>query len=210
MSEVKSKLVKFTPLSLTKELEEDSATLQWSIRKGYPRITVFTSNTIKEKDGTVNYGKIITAPFDYVTMTMFLNYFQDVIFSKEETRQVVNCYNVKYKDGEKTEEIYLQAKAVVGKDKDGIIYITAIEEEKKQVKFYLLPNTKWHKIYDKDNNEISNVKEQSFVYAKAYLQLLRKLIEDEFMKDAKSEILLDNKNKQLTKTKDEVEQLFEL
>lgn len=189
----KVKLVRFGPLSLRKNVENDEMALQWSVRMGFPRITVYTTNKVSE-NGKMDFGKIIIAPFDYVNLKVFLSYFRDTIKADGEISYSVDCYNVAFKDGVKTGEIKLQAKVVVGKDKDGVIYLAAIEEGKPKIKFELLPNTKWFRYYDKDNVEITDKKTLSFKYSEAYLCLLETTFNKEFNLDVKSEVMLDPPN----------------
>ena len=66
-------LTKFNAFSLKSQENKDSidyAMLQWSVRERYPRITVFLSS-IKGTNGAVNYDNMITAPFDYITLSLF-------------------------------------------------------------------------------------------------------------------------------------------
>lgn len=183
------KIVRFTPLSLRKEYDDESkdfGMLTWSIRMGYPRITVFTSNNTKT-DGKFDYDKMITAPFDYVTMGILLKRFQEVVASKEEVKFTVECYNPKFVNRVKTDEIALQAKVTIGKDADGVVFIAAIEDNKRKVRFDLLPSMIWHKYYDKNGDQITDRRLLSEMYAFSYLKLLNSLLDAEAAKDMLSE-----------------------
>lgn len=189
----KVKLVRFGPLSIRKNVDNDEMALQWSVRMGFPRITVYTTNKATEK-GKMDFSKVIIAPFDYINLKLFLSYFKDIVVSDDEKSYSVECFNVTFKDGIKTNETRLQAKVVVGKDKDGVIYLAAIEEGKPKIKFELLPNTKWFRYYDKDNNEITDKRVLSKKYAEAYLCLLETTLNKEFNLDVKAEVMLDPPN----------------
>lgn len=189
------KLIKFAGLTLRKE---DKSGLQWSIRQGFPRITVYTDSNILDENKNVDYSKVIIAPFDYVTMMMFLEYFEQIIKSDGDLKYTINCYNTVYKDNKKTDEVGLQASVVVGKDKEGVVYLAALEEGKKSLKFDLLPNRKWHKVIDNNGNEIDSPKRLSATYATGYLKLLRELLAKEFFTQTRSEVLLEPKSKQST------------
>lgn len=193
----KVKLVKFAILTLRKNYEDESndyGLLQWSIRNGYPRISIFT--TSKKSDHTgFDYGTLITAPFDYITLGVLFDKFKEIIDSPVDTKYVINCYNAEFKNGEKTGKDILQSRVVIGKDKSGIIYISVVEEEKKKIKFDLLPSDRWFKFFDNTGAEITDKAELSKVYAKSYLRTLIKLMESELLKDSTNEVSLETKAK---------------
>lgn len=196
----KVKLVKFAALTLRKSGDENKGVgLQWSIRKGFPRITVYTGPMFKE-DKTVDYSKIIIAPFDYTTMIMFLEYFKRIIYSKDECKYTVKCLNNKFVDNKRTEEIIVQASVIIGKDKDNVIYLAAIEDGKKNIRFDLVPEGKWHKFFNGNNEEIIDKGELSRSYANAYYDLLKNLLFKEFFIDAKEEVMLDDPKEKVTPT----------
>lgn len=199
----KVKLVRFAPLSLRKSVDDRDVALQWSIRMGYPRITIYTDTSVVNQDGKMDFSKIIIAPFDYVNLKVFLEYFKKVINGENDNSYSVNCYNVKFKDGVKTNETYLQAKVVVGKDKEGIIYLAAIEEGKPKIKFELLPNTKWFRYFNKDDIEIDDKGTLSKLYSTSYVCLLETIIQKEFNIDVKEEVMLDPPSFSNVKPKEE-------
>ena len=184
----KVKLVKFAALTLRGK--ERGVGLQWSIRKGFPRITVYTGKYLKD-DKTVDYNKIIIAPFDYTTMLMFLENFKSVIYHKDDTvSSSIKCYNTKFVDNKRTDDIILQATATVGK-KDGIIYLSATADGKPVHKFELVPEGKWHKYFNNEE-ELTNKAQLSRQYAKAYYELLKTILLQEFFLDTKSEVEINN------------------
>lgn len=184
----KVKLVKFSALTLRGK--EKGTGLQWSIRKGFPRITVYGSNSFTQ-DKKVNYDEIIIAPFDYTTMLMFLESFKDIINSKEENISLsIKCFNTKFVDNKRTNDITLQATATVGKS-NGIIYLSATAEGKPKIKFELLPEGKWHKYFNGEE-EVTNTQKLSLQYAKAYYELLKTVLLKEFFLDTKQEVEIDS------------------
>lgn len=197
MEKTKVVRTRFSKLSISKHIEledgnKDSATLTWSTRNGYPRITVYTSNKkASSPDGKMNWDFIITAPFDYITLQMFLSNLKDIIDGPNEKRSTINCYNTKYENGNKTNDVELQAKVIVGKDRDGVVYLTAIEEGKRSVKFDLLPSTIWFKFFDTNNNEITDKAVLSKAYANGYYNVMSKLLldaaKDELVRTVESE-----------------------
>ncbi len=193
----KVKLVKFAILTLRKNYEDESndyGLLQWSIRNGYPRISIFTTSKKSDHIG-FDYGTLITAPFDYITLGVLFDKFKEIIDSPVDTKHVINCYNAEFKNGEKTGKDILQSRVAIGKDKGGIVYISVVEEEKKKIKFDLLPSDRWFKFFDNTGAEITDKAELSKVYAKSYLRTLIKLMESELLKDSTNEVSLETKAK---------------
>lgn len=181
-----NKTIKFTPLNLKKEYDvnekRDTAVLSWGIRNGYPRITVNLSGVRTE---TPDYSKLITAPFDYLSYGMWLGVMQQVIDSPTAVVRKVECLNVKWSNGVKTDEIYVQATVNFGKDDKGIFFIAVVEDKKIKVKFELLPAATWHRFYDEQGNLIEDKGVLSLLYAKTYLSTLSKLMDSELEKDGK-------------------------
>lgn len=180
------KIARFTALTISKLIDadtKDTAQLTWSTRGIYPRITVFTSSQTTDEKGKFDYNKMITAPFDYISLQMLFDNFKKVIEHVGEIKLEVACYNAEFKNRVKTDNIVLQAKVSVGKDKNGIIYIAAIEDEKPKIKFNLLPDYRWYKHYDANSDEITDKAVISKMYATAYLKTLDKLFTSQIAND---------------------------
>lgn len=202
----KVKLVKFAPLTLKSYVEEDDgeATLQWSIRMGYPRITVYRHIKDTDKGKEIDYSKIIIAPFDYVNFSLLISYIREVNKTNTPVVYKIACYNVEFVDNVKTDKRILQAVVKVGKDLDGCNYIELSAPEKLTIRFPLLPNFKWH-VHDKLNDKGESVlapKDLSTKFTTAYAMLINKLVLDEYPVDARTEVMLDPPNsKKLTNDK---------
>lgn len=189
MAEAKStvpvKLARFAALSLSKLVNEeknDRAQLVWSIRGVYPRITVFTSSLPSDKPG-FDYDKMLTAPFDYITLQMLFEKMREVIKHDGEISVATECYNSEFVKGVKTGNIAIQSKVVVGKDKNGIIYIMLVVTDKPKIKFNLLPDSRWYKHFDSLGNEITDKAVISKMYATAYVTTLDKLFTSQIAND---------------------------
>lgn len=176
--EERVKIVRYAPLTLRKNIgdEGDSASLSWSIRGIYPRITVYTSNQKAFVEGKPNYDHIVTAPFDIVTLGLVLDKLEDLLEAPNNTRFSIDCLNLKVKDGVRTNELFVQATVIVGKDDTGLMYIAATEQGKKKIKFELLPNTKFFTYYDNDDNKITDPATLSSIFARSYLYTLRNIL----------------------------------
>jgi len=188
--ENKTKLVKFIPVGLKHKYgnEDKVASLTWSIRQGYPRVTIYLENS--EMGGKLDYSKVITAPLDSVNVETYLSLIEKVIAAPNDTEYRINCYNVRWDNGVKTNDIYLQASLITGKDEEGVIYIGAYSEKKTEVRFPLTMNTRWHRIIGKDGAELLNKAELSKIHAKSYHKLLGKLFDTE-LSELKKTVYLD-------------------
>lgn len=169
------KFIQFAALNIQKDImdedKKDKAQLQWSSRMGYPRITVFTTDKMQDDNGKFDYSKMVKAPFDFVTLDIFMQRFKTVLETKEEVKFVIDCFNNKFVNNERTNELELVAKVTVGRDSDGVVYLAVTEDNKKKIKFELMPS-KYFKIYDKDNDPITDKRILSNLYARAYYKRL--------------------------------------
>jgi len=183
MKESVTKIVSFGALTLYEDTEKDHfGTLSWSIRKGYPRITVYTDNT-KEKKDEFSFDKLITAPMDAIVVNIVMDRLLEAINGKPDTRNSTECYNVKYVDNKPTEEIYLQATIITGKDANGVVYVAAIQEGKQNVKFQLLPREKWHK-FRNGSDQVTDKANLSKMFATAYHARLKALMDKHLSDEA--------------------------
>ena len=192
--EDKVKYVRFSLLNLRKPYEDrdDYALLTWGIRKGFPRITVWTNN--KRPEGVkVDMATVITAPFDYVSFTMFRHYFKNIInnVEPEVKKYTIECFNVKFVDNKKTDEIYIQARVTVGRDKNNVIYLAVVSEGKPKIKFDLLPNPTWFKFYAGEKNLLEDKGRLSTEYALAYLEVMDKLYANTMVEEMTDISMLD-------------------
>ena len=184
------KLVRLSHLTLRKPVDNDEASLTWAVRMGFPRITVYTSSKITGEDGKVDYGKVITAPFDYVNFKLFIDYLKELVDGESDNKYILECFNVKFVNNVRTDDVRIQARVTIGKDKNGILYIAAVEDDKVKIRFDFLPNNKWYKYYDKDGKEIKDNAKLSKLYTKNYICLLETAIMKEFTIDVKDEVQL--------------------
>ncbi len=164
-------IARFNPFTIKKEVPGDSVSLLWSLRNGYPRITVYLTNKKADK---VDWNSMIIAPMDYIAAYTIADSIISIANEKEPTRIKVDCKNLKYVDNVKTEEKFVQATVHVGKDEDGIMFLSATETGKPAVKFEIVP-TGWVVEYDKDGMELSKA-ESSKKHAISYGKLLKAML----------------------------------
>lgn len=184
---------RFNTLALYNRENNDRAKLDWSIRGFYPRITVYTGEDAFV-DNKPNYDKIIIAPFSITTLGYLITNLELCNNTKEPTHNRIDCYNTKVVNGVRTDEKYIQASVEVGKDEEGVCYIKVSEENKRTIKFKLLPNTVWFKYYDKSGEQIKDNGVLSKIFTRGYIRTIRKLILDDSDNYNTTETLLDPPN----------------
>lgn len=201
-----NKTIRFIPLNLVCEYTKEDGTkdyglMSWSIKNGYPRVSV---NTTGVRTESIDYTKLITAPFDYINLLSALDDFEKVIASEKDTIRRVDCLNNRFKDGKRTDEIYVQATVYFIKDKEGIIYISVLEQGKQKLKFKVVPKG-YVRFYDDAGNVIDNEGERSKRFSLKYLQVLRMLMEDELKIDAKFQSIKNNNSSVVKPSNPDVE-----
>lgn len=173
-------IVKFTPLTLRKQYDDgDYALLSWSTRGAYPRITVFTSNKVKTE--SFDYGRMIIAKFDYNMMNSFLSSFETVIDGPVDNKVQFNCFDNKFVNNQRTDEIELISTITIGKNKEGIIFLAVTAEGKKKVAFELTMQ-KWHTV-SVNGEPLTDPASLSKLMAKGYLRTAKKLLGYQLVND---------------------------
>jgi len=172
------KMVSLSSLTINKSLDEAKyAQLTWSIRSGYPRLVVFTDKSKVRDNKEFDYNSMIIAPFDYTTMETLFNIADEIISGEKGINKQIACYNTKFVDGARTNEVVLQATVEVGQDDNGVIYMGVLSDGKKKVRFDIKPKDdgKWHKYYIK-GDLVTDQGVISRIYAKAYFAQARRLM----------------------------------
>jgi len=201
-----TEILRFNGLALRKQYEDsdDFAVLTWSVRMGYPRVTVYTTNKKPENGEKFDYNTFINAPYDFVAIEDLFDLMDEVLASdKDITRQILSNNN-KFKDGVRTDEIVPQGLVKVGKT-DGVMWLAVLEEGKKKIKFELLPN-KYHTRYTNENEVLKDKAELSKRYASGYIKVLKRLMR----KVSEDTMVSSNikKDTNVTKTEKSEDQLF--
>lgn len=151
---------------------DDYSMLTWGLRDTYPRIKVYLTKNVKKEDGTTDYAKVIIAPFTFPVLYTFIDTLESLINDETPVVTKLTCFNNKFVDDKRTDEIVVQAEIKLAKSDQGVINI-GIKLPTGWMYFPLEVDTTWHKFYDKNDNEITDKKILSALYAKAYVKLLR-------------------------------------
>jgi len=147
---------------------EDGSSLTWSVRNGYPRITVFLD---RDQNGK---SDIIMAKFDLVSLHVALTAFLDVINATEDKVVKFNCSDIKYDNNIKTNERYVQS-TVAFINKGGIISIALRSSKGVTKKYDMIPSVFVAEL-DNDGTPITDLDKTSVAWANAYVTLLSKMI----------------------------------
>lgn len=170
--------IRYSQLSLRQDYDDiqDHASLTWSILKHTkgtnPRVTVFTTNN-RTEGAKMDYNTIITAPLTYTSLFTFVDLMKEVLTAANDTKFQLQCFNTKYENNVRTNEVILQAVLTVGKDADGIIYISATSEGKRAVEFKL-GLTDRYKLFTDDGVEMSKAN-ASLRAAKGYIKVIERI-----------------------------------
>ena len=126
--------------------------LVWGIRNGYPRITVFTNDPNDKGPGIVN--SVISAPVDMATMHIFLTLLEQIATGPNDIKNKVDCFTLKWVDGQRTDERILLSEIWIGKDSEGMVWISLIAPARPKIKFTYRVSD-WHGIYKTDGVQMT-------------------------------------------------------
>lgn len=183
--------VKLSALGLKKAVpeEEDYATLSWSARNGYPRVTVYLTN--KDREGApMDWNKVIIAPMDYVMLEGFIGQMKEIVKGEPKNKIKMGCYSTKFENNKPTKDKELKGTIEFGKDGDGILYIAVLKDDKRTIKFDLKPSV-WFTFSDV-NGLIENPSKLSEIYANGYIKKLSDAYSHAFTQSAITTTVVDN------------------
>lgn len=142
--------------------------LAFSVAKNQPRISVYTNI---ESDR--NRGMVI-AKMDTPTFFGFLQLLRNVIEGESDTKYSIENKEHTFFNGERSREPKVTSTTVVGKDREGRVFIGVVAKNITPIKFIFGP-TDYHHLVHKDGTPFTQA-ELSVLYAKGYLELLHNLI----------------------------------
>jgi len=133
-----------------------------AVIRNNPRIDVYT-----EVEGDKDRGKI-TAPMDSVTFFALMDILEKTIDGPADEQTKISN-----KVGPPQDKRQVST-TIVGKDKEGRVFISLVATERPKVKFVFLPSD-WHTLVHKDGSPYTEA-ELSMVYARAWLRLMSNLV----------------------------------
>ena len=165
--------------------------LSWGLNKNNPFIRVYTGDPADESERTKN-GRIqaeLDAPHLYALMVLIRQ------ATREENgwKNCISCSNYIFPGGKRSESPVVTAEIWVGKDKDGVVYISLIDKlikDRPVIKFDICVGGFWIKLRHGDGREYTKA-ESSLVFANGYANMLEALygglLIDEFVPYQKPE-----------------------
>lgn len=156
--------------------------LKWSSRMGYPRISVFLGDSIKDKEtGKVDYSKLIIAPFPWKSLVAFLGKaLKDVVKDNKVDYVETDRLNNKFVDNIRQEEIEMQASVKIGKSKDNQYYIAIKGKDTEYIYFYMQNTDKYEKFRNSNKQELklNNDRNQIVLYLEVLIDTIKKDIQE--------------------------------
>lgn len=148
------------------------ASLMWGFVGNNPRITVYT-NDPDDSGESKGYGRIVAA-LDLVVFCVFLKELKNAIDAPGEYKRQVDNMNYTFFGGKRSDEPKLVSQLWVGKDKDGMVYISVTAKDRPKIKFaFHFPD--FHKLRKEDGNEITKA-EASVAVAESYYFILGQMM----------------------------------
>lgn len=106
-----------------------------SFRDGNPRITVYT--------GVTGPNGVITFPMDIYTFGSVLEAMKEVVAGEPGGKITIDSIGSVYENNKPTNQTRVVSVLHIGKTKEGVVYLSVIDETKPKIVFPLKP-TKWH------------------------------------------------------------------
>lgn len=165
------------------------STLIWSLVNNNPRVTVYTNDPADATPKNDN-GRI-SANMDAPNFFALLELLEQVSNAEGPTRMKIENKNFIFPGGKRSEKPVVVSELVVGKDDNGIIWISvlAYDKERPKIKFQFLPN-EFHN-YIERSGEPFNPANLSKLYVKGYINLMRgimtNLLVSEYVEPPKKE-----------------------
>lgn len=142
--------------------------LAFSVVGNQPRIDVYTNVPNDKQNGNIR------AAMDMFTFWAMIEALKVVIEGAPGEKLTIPNKNHVWFDGKRSDEPKLISNTIVGKDKEGVVFISVIAKDRPYIKFSLLP-TLYHSLVKSDGSEMSPA-EISVFYAKGFVNHLPQLV----------------------------------
>lgn len=153
---------------------QNKSSLSWSIIGNNPRCTIYTNDP--EDNGQKNdYGRIV-AKLDLAIFMMYMNLIDRVIKAPPDTKFGIKNENFKFPNGKRTDAPVLENTLWVGKDKDGIMWLSVVDANKSRpvIKFPFVPSNFHHFIHG-DGTPFTAA-ETSVLFAEGYRDTMARIM----------------------------------
>ena len=148
-----------------------NARLEYSLMENCPRITVFTGDP-SESSKENNFGKIYGA-MDPQSFYIFMTLLEQAANSKEEFKTKIENKGYTFFGGKRSETPVVLSETIVGRDKDGIVWMSVVSPNRPRIKFPF-SISEFHTIVRGDGSQ-PTAPEISSMVAKATVKILQSL-----------------------------------
>lgn len=145
--------------------------LLWGFHNNNPRITVYTGDPSESTDKT-NYGRII-ANLDLPILYSFFELLERSITEENGFKAKIENKNFTFYGGKRSDAPVVVSELWVGKDKEGVVWMSVVMKDRPMIKFSLVPST-YHNLYHGDGTAFTK-SEASVCFAKGYSYLLKQI-----------------------------------
>ena len=146
----------------TDGVDGKKARFQFSVREGYPRLTVFTG--ARGRDG------IISGPMDIDGFLVFTKSLQDIANGKPGDKMAVDLKTMLYENNQPTDKTQLMSTLFFGKDDDGMVWLGLQTEGKPKLKFIFKVSD--YMLFRKADGTTPLPSEMSSIIASSYASML--------------------------------------
>jgi uncharacterized membrane protein YgcG len=149
--------------------------LVWGIHKNNPRVTIYTGDPADNTSRTNNGA--IRAELDAGLLMTLMTLLGRANKAEAGWKKCIKNYNYTFFGGKKSDKPVNTTDVWVGKDKDGLTYISVVDatnQERPKIKFNIAPNWAWAKLYHGDGQQYSK-EEASEVFTEGYIKLLEQI-----------------------------------
>ena len=146
------------------EKGDPPATLSWAVMDGNPRLIARTGEKATEENG---YGKITAALDGGMAGTVFELLEKALVSEPGWKMKIVNRST--YVDNKRFDPPQHVNDVAIGKDTEGRIWISVIQEGRPTIRFYMLPSS-WHSLVNADGS-VPAVDELSAMFTRSYLRI---------------------------------------
>lgn len=133
------------------------------------RIQVYTNDPNDPKQGA------ITAAMEPYVFSMMLTMIDEAVSAPGEYRNYIDNMGFKFIGGKRGDKQEVLSRTVIGKDADGIVYLSIVEGGRPNVKFPMLPSS-WH-ILRGANGDVEEKATTSRMFAKGFVRIWTQLLQ---------------------------------
>lgn len=151
------------------EKGDPPATLTWAVMDGNPRLIARTGEKATEENG---YGKI-TAALDIGMAGVVFELLEKALTSEPGWKIKVPNRST-YVDNRRFDPPQHVNDVAIGKDTEGRIWISIIQEGRPTIRFYMMPSS-WHSLVSADGS-VPAADEMSAIFTRGYLRIGPELI----------------------------------